>query len=220
MTSLEAYKLLLLKVNKNDSNSNRSLSKGEFVILFNEQQRIWTHLSIKNTTNGIEHQELNNLLVIDQKLEFDKKDFSSYVFKLPSNFEAFESSFSIADKDKCKGRKLTNWLVKPRNISVLLNSDNHNPSFDYEETICLLSNNKFHVFYKDFVVKECYMSFYKAPKNIDIEGYIKVNGSESTNIDPTELNDKQIEEILNRCAIEVEKNYRDIEGLQTKIKTN
>ena len=41
MTSLEAYKHFLLLINKNDSNTNVNISKGEFVLLFNSQKRVW-----------------------------------------------------------------------------------------------------------------------------------------------------------------------------------
>lgn len=47
MTSLEAYKLYLLKANKNDTNKNIGISKGEFVLFYNSQAPIWLDIKLE-----------------------------------------------------------------------------------------------------------------------------------------------------------------------------
>jgi len=36
----------------------------------------------------------------------------------------------------------------------------------------------------------------------------------TSDVDPIELNNEQIEEILNRCALEIVRNYENTEGFQ------
>lgn len=47
-----------------------------------------------------------------------------------------------------------------------------------------------------FEVDTVYLTYYRYPKEVDIEGYVKSDGSNSTDIDP-ELDDKLIGIILN-----------------------
>lgn len=214
MTSLEAYKYFLLKLNRNDSNVNISVSKAEFVLLYNEQRYIWLESKLKLKNPDIDIQDLGPLLVKDSKLQKSKDDDNSSIFKLPQDFMKFDSSYSIASKNKCKGRVLTNWPVKPRNISVLLLDSNMEPSFEYEETLCIVSSEGLVVYRKDFNIDEVYLSYYKLPKEIDIEGYIKLDGSSSSTINPDDLPNDLITQIVNHCVMEVSRNYENQLGAQ------
>lgn len=49
---------------------------------------------------------------------------------------------------------------------------------------------------KGFSVDSVFMTYYRYPKSVDIEGYIKSDNTNSSNIDP-ELDDKLIGIILN-----------------------
>ena len=45
--SKELYKKFLLKINKNDTNSNVKVPISQFVLIYNEQQRLWLDNIIK-----------------------------------------------------------------------------------------------------------------------------------------------------------------------------
>jgi len=213
MTSKEAYKRFLLKVNKNDSNSNIRISKGEFVITFNEMKRTWLSENLIDKASSHKIHELENLLVPDVKLPKIKKDNNSIHFKFPLDLFQYDSSYSIAKKGKCV-TSLVNWLVKPKNVRSLLEDTNNNPSFEYEETICILSEGNLVVYITDFDITEQHLSYYKEPKDLDLEGYINIQGLPSSDIDPIDLNDKQIDEIINRCALEITMRYDNIPSTQ------
>ena len=214
MTALEAYKYFLLKLNRNDSNVNISVSKAEFVLLYNEQRYIWLKFKLKEKTPDIDIHNLSSLLVKDLKLQKNKDDDNSSLFKLPEDFTQFDSSYSIASKNKCKGRKLTNWLIKPKNISVLLLDSNMEPSFEYEETLCIISADNLVVYKKDFNIDEVYLSYYRVPRAIDIEGYTKLDGSSSSTINPDDITDDLATQIINHCVMEVSRNYENQLGAQ------
>jgi hypothetical protein len=213
MKAIELYKTFLLKINKNDTNSNISISKGEFVILYNEQRKVWLEENLKLKGKDIDIHDLERLYVKDKQIIESKKDTNSTHFTLPEDFYKFDSSYCIAKKDKCE-RGLVNWLIKPKNVNVLLNDSNNSPSFEYEETLCIISQNNLVIYKDNFEIPKAYISYYKLPIAIDIEGYINFDGEMSTNIDPTDLDEKSISEIINLCAIETIRIYENPEGFQ------
>lgn len=212
MTSLQAYKQFLLKINKNDTNSNIKINKGQFVLIFNEQARVWIYEKLKEDSDDAEKNYFSKLLIFDEKLNKlnDLENFST--FELPKNYLSIESAYSIAKKEECK-RKLYNFDFKAMNRNVLEQDLNNAPSFEFETTLYNLSNNNLVVFKTDFTIEEEYISYYRLPIEIDIDGYIKIDGTQSINIDP-ELDDKYVEEIINRCVVEVQTNYSDLQNLQ------
>lgn len=212
MTSIDLYKRFLLKLNKNDTNTKIKIPKGEFVLIFNEQKRVWLHNAIKNLNPTDEITELEGLLVIDKELELllkkDKKD----LFKLPSNFFRYQSSYSLAKKGECE-RVLYGFPLKPKNITNKLQNSNLEPDFDFEQTLVELSEGNLVVHKKGFEILKQFITFYKEPVDIDLEGYIKIDGTNSKNVDPDIGNDL-LDKILNLCVIEATISYENAEQLQ------
>lgn len=211
-TALEAYQNFLIKIDKNDTNANIHISKGEFVLLYNEQRLVWLEEKLSKKGGDIDIHDLEQLLKKDAPLNKVKDDTNSSHFEMPDNYFKFDSSYSIAKKGKCE-RPITNWLVKSRNVNVLLNDTNSSPSFEYEETICIISEGNLVIYKGDFTILETFLNYYKEPLAIDIEGYTKIDGTPSTTINP-ELDSKSVNEIINRCAMEVVRNYENQEGAQ------
>lgn len=213
MTSLEAYKNFLFKINKNDTNRNIRIGKGTFVLMYNEQADVWLSNKLNRDNDSSEKNDIEELLVHDKELE-ELRSFNSYTeFKLPEDHFEYEASYSLACKGKCKDRVLYNWDFKSKNKNVLFQDENNNPSFEYEQTLVNLSGGKLLVFKTDFDINKQFLTYYRRPRQIDIEGYIKVNGQPSKNVDP-DISDKSVNEIVNRCAIEVIRRYENPEGFQ------
>lgn len=212
MTSLEAYQNLLLKVNRNDSNSNINVPRGQFVLLYNEQLTKWTCEKLQKKLDSDELDELNDLL--EDEIELDKissnRDYD--YFTVPENLHKFSSAYVVAERDGCE-RILTAWNLKSPDIRVILNDENNNPSFDFEETPMYITNGKAKIYFSDFTIKNAFLTYYKMPGAIDIEGYIKVDGTASQNIDP-DISGPNVLEIVTRCAAEVMRNNQNVEGLQ------
>lgn len=212
MTSLQAYKKFLLKLNKNDTNTKIKISKGEFVLLFNEIKRVWLDdkLTELNTSDLIN--ELNDIYVVDEELEKINETEDKDYFSLPKNFQRLASSYTIAEKDGCL-RKLYNLPKKPKNINQVLQNSNSKSDFEFEQAITEESSGKLLVHKDKFNIKKQFINYYKEPIDIDIEGYIKIDGSKSENID-SDLSDKNIEQIINRCVVEASINYENAENVQ------
>lgn len=211
-TALQAYNSLNMKVNREDTNSNIHVPKGKFVVIYNEQARRWLKSKLKRKLSSDELDELSDLLEDNIEIARIKRHQDHIDFQLPSDYFSLASSFSEATRGKCN-KRLTNWKAKPHDIPVLLKDENNNPSFDFEETPLSIAGNKAKVYFSDFNIKKVYINYYRFPKNIDVEGYINVDGSQSTTVDP-ELNDLAVDEILNRCAIEIMRDNKNQEGFQ------
>ena len=213
MTSLEAYERFLIKLNRGDSNSNINVPKGKFVLIYNEQAKRWLKQVLKKSLGSYELEELNYLLVNNFPLEYYSREKDHYNFNLPDNFFDFSSSFSVARRGKCKNRILDNWPVVDKNIRVLLRDSNYNPSFDFEETLCSAVDNRLKIYYNDFRIDEAYLTYYREPVNIDIKGYIRIDGTQSKDINP-DLPDYAVNEVINRCALEFQGVTENPQGFQ------
>jgi hypothetical protein len=211
MTSTEAYKRLLLKVNKKDTNSDIDISKGEFVLLYNEQKDRWLGEKILEKQNRDDIFDLEAMQVKYKMLDrVDNRDTYT-TFELPDNYFAYISSYSECSSGECGGVIVRHYPFKPKNENTLLENANFEPSVEFEETIVDLSDNKLFVYRKDFTVDKTFLNYYREVGKIDIVGYRKLDGSMSTDVDPDIL-DVYVDEILNRCAIEIIRRYENPSG--------
>jgi len=213
MTSIEAFKSFQLKVNKNDTNTDVDINKGEFVLLYREQKDAWLKEKIEKYQSSDNVQDLQEVQIKRKELERLYSDVEFDVFALPDNFFNYISSYSYCSSTNCPSIIIRNIPFKPKNENMLLESTNTQPSLDFEETIVDLSDNKLFVYKKDFNIDKVFASYYRAVGDIDIEGYIKLDGTPSSNKNP-DLSDTYVDEILNRCVREVIRRYENPEGFQ------
>ena len=213
MLATEAYKRFLLKINKNDTNANIDVSKGEFVLLYNEQKDVWLKQQINDKESREDIQDISELSKKHVKLAKVEDSTEYTVFSLPDNFFNYNSSYSYCSSGDCSNVLIRHYPIKPKNENIILDDDNNEPSFDYEETLVDLSEFKLYVYKKDFVVGDTYLNYFREVGKIDIEGYRKIDGSPSTTIDP-DLSDVYVNEILNRCAREIIIRYENPDGIQ------
>jgi hypothetical protein len=213
MTSQKIYKKFLLKVNKNDTNANVKIPKSQFVLLFNEQKDQWQNDIIKNNEDSDYIEEIQELLELDTKLIKINSSLNKDNFKLPDDFSNRVTAYAITSKEKCKNNQMVIWFVKPKNRDIYLQNSNLSPSFEYQETFAIINNKQVSIFKDTFNIDEVYLSYYRQALDIDIAGYINIDGTPSTDKD-TDLSDPNIDIILNRTAAEALRNYENIEQLQ------
>jgi phage pi2 protein 07 len=214
MTSIECYKSFQLKINKNDTNSDIDINRGEFVLLYKEQKDRWLKEQINRKESLSDSEDIEEIFVKHKELEkvnSIEKDYT--VFKLPENYFSYVSSYSICNQKDCGGILVRNFKFKPKNENMLLENTNTQPDFEFEETVVDLSENKIFVYKKDFTIDKVFLNYYRKIGEIDIEGYRKLDGSFSKNVNP-DISDVYVEEIINRCAKEVIRRYENPEGFQ------
>lgn len=212
MTVQEAYKRFLLKINKNDTNNEVNISFPEFIVTYNEQSLIWLREKLvdKNSTDSIN--DIYELLVEDYKLSNFSENKKHNDFLLPDDFYKVSSLYAEAERNGCE-KDIDVYIIKPKEKNTWLSDDLNSPSFEWEETIGIISNNTIQVYKSDFDVISLYLSYYKKPVKIDVEGYTHIDGSISKTIHP-DLSDVNVNEIINRCALEIVTDYQNGEAFQ------
>jgi hypothetical protein len=212
MTIQEAYKRFLLKISKNDTGDSIHIGQAEFVFNFNEQAVIWLNdkLSQKSATSDIN--DIQELLVENLELSNFKETKDHNDFQLPDNFYHYVTASALAERDGCE-KTIEVHNIKPKDKNTWLKDDMNNPSFEWEETISVITNKTIQVYKSDFDIIGLDLSYYRKPIKVDIEGYLHTDRTPSKTIHP-DLSDENVNEIINRCALEVDASYKYGEAFQ------
>lgn len=163
-----------------------------------------------------------------QKLKISDKYLNKYITSVSSltpKFMFYIDSYIIADKGDCKNRIIyaNTDLIKHADITKLLQNSNYSPSFEYQETIADISSDELH-YYTDgtFTPSVAYVSYLRYPKDIDLEGYVNIDGKDSTNIDSEfeyYLKDEILDLAVEHLAMFTE-NQAAIQNTEKRINTN
>lgn len=209
----EIYKKFLLKINKNDTNTNVKVPKSVFVIIFNEEKRKFLGDILDKDESTDKINDFQEILKLDVPLKYAKTYSNKVDFYLPEDFFKKVGASCVGTKQQCKNIPITVWLKKVKDIDVLLQNSDTNPSFEFRETLGIINNGKVSIYKTDFDINNAYLSYYCEPQDIDIEGYTHLDGSQSTN-KTTELSLPNIEQIIDRAVVEVTTNYEDVQRMQ------
>lgn len=183
MTSSELYNLFLIELNKLDKSQNVRIDIGKFVLLYNRYQTKFCRDRIRSTEDS-DVIDMQFLLTAPVLLKERVKTDTYYLFDLPGDYLRWGNSYTVASKGNCKNIALYNALMKAQNLNAVLDDDSHKPSFEFEHVPVNFLDNAMQVFYKDFEVNGQFLSYYREPIGIDIEGYTNSNGQASSTIDP------------------------------------
>lgn len=147
--------------------------------------------------------------------------YTASLDELSPTYMFFIEAYVLADKKTCKKVPIfvNGELIKHADVTTLLNSENYKPSFEYRETFCTIANNSISV-YTDgtFTVDTINIGYIRYPKEIDVEGYIKTDGSASKNQDsefPSYLKDALLNLALEDLGLATE-NKNAVESAQIR----
>lgn len=213
MTSREAYKRTLLKANKNDTNEGIYIPIGNFVLMFNEAVYVWYAKALTAYNDNFNINELEYLLKVNIEAPIINKTDEYVEAQLPTDVFRYRASYSLADRGSCTGVRVFNYDKNAANLNPILQDAATGPNFDYEETPCILSEGKLKIYYDDFSINQVLVTYYRKPKQIDIAGYTRIDGSPSTDVDP-EFPDEHVNQIINILVTEIERQSRDGDGFQ------
>lgn len=202
------------RLNKLSSNEHQEIQLEDKILALNEAQLklIKTKYSGVSTPSKIgfdgmkkRYQDIQNLLVDFKQnsltLTEDDPHLNQWgvsLSKLHPKFMLYADAYLIADKGKCKDRII--WinkdLVKHGDIQFLLNNSDFAPSFEYQETFNIITNNIISVFTDGtFTPKVIHIMYIRYPESIDKTGYVKFDGKDSVDTD-CELEDYLEDELL------------------------
>lgn len=230
-----------LKLNKLSTNIYQQINLEDKIIALNDAQikLIKQKLDGGVTNSGLgldaskkRYEDLQKLIEAYEdhplKLTLTNKQLNKWSASLEGIKPAYMfyvDSYVVADKGKCKNRKI--WinrdLAKHGDLQFCLNNDHYKPSFEYQETFNFISSDEISIFTDGtFTPKSLYLSYVRYPKYIDKEGYIKLDGKESTTQDcelKNYLKDELVDLTVQSLAMYIE-NPSAIQTAQMRINTN
>ncbi len=218
MTSKELYYQFHLLLNRNAKFENVKVPIGNFVSLYNREKDRWLSAKIDTYNNSDDIIDLQSQYVNKHLLKQISKNSNYYEYQLPEDFFSYSTSFSEASLGVCEG-VVYNYIFKNKDKNNFLGDYIKEPSFEYEESLCNISEDKLIVYYKDYEIKQSYLSYYKRIEDIDIEGYVKINQELSIDKDQ-ELDSFYQNQILDLVVTEVMREFGDTKFQLAKEREN
>jgi hypothetical protein len=229
------------RLNKLSTNDHQQIQLEDKILALNEAQikLIKQKVDGFSTVSGLgldafkkRYEDLQSLVVTYDKgvLELSLTDplinrWSADTEKLDPKYMFYVDAYILADKGKCKNRKI--WInrdmAKHGDLQFILNNTHYKPSFEYQETFNWLSSDSISVFTDGtFTPSNIYVMYMRYPVYIDKEGYIKFDGTPSVNQDcelETYLEDELLDLTVQNLAMYTE-NQSAVQSSQIRIQTN
>lgn len=203
----DAYLSFLTSVNRNLTNNNIDVSKPRFIILFNNLQIKYIEW-ILNSRNE-DFIRYASTFLEDSKLSLKKEYKDRSLYSLPEDYFDLSNLSLSATKSDCGSKSLHTIEVKTEDLQELLNDKFNEPSFEYGETFYHVSgDNSITAYKKGFDITEATLKYYRYPKEVDIKGYKRADGTNSEDRHP-EWDDKAVNRILLGAAREFAANNSD-----------
>jgi len=210
MTIERAYLTYLQLVNRNFTNDNVDVDRSRFIIAFNYVQQRYVEWILEKR-NEDDLRDLQELLVLDAKLVKQQTVLNHCDYTLPLNYFNLSSLKVFGSKQSCKDVRLFTHEIKNDNVEEYLADCHNEPSFDYQETFYTLNSGTVSVYFKNFDITKTHLSYYRYPTEVNISGFIDLEGNDTVDIDP-EFSDR----IVHRILIAMSKDYSAINDESNK----
>jgi hypothetical protein len=229
------------RLNKLSTNEHQQIQLEDKILALNEAQikLIKQKIDGMSVANGMgmdsfkkRYEDLQSLVLNynHQPLELTLEDvelnqWRANIHQLEPKYMFYVDSYVLADKGKCKNRKI--WinrdLAKHGDLQFILNNNHYKPSFEYQETFNLLSSDEINIFTDGtFIPKSINIMYMRYPVYIDKTGYIKFDGTPSTDVDcelETYLEDELLDLTVQNLAMYTE-NQSATQSAAYRIQTN
>ncbi len=197
------------RLNKLASFDYDNLECWQIAEAFNKAQIEWTRrqlYGINMRKEGAEQSsglvdDLQKLMKHEQLIVEDKDIF--YQSELPSDYLHYVRTDAFAKSKCCPERRMTVYEVEESNISIILDSDQKKPSFEWGETVSTRMNNKIKIYTNDdFDITQCHLIYFRKPREVQFNGCININTGTLFTVDQTcEFNDDVAEVICDNAAM-------------------
>ena len=229
------------RLNKLSTNEHQQIQLEDKILALNEAQikLIKQKVDGFSTVSGLgldsfkkRYEDLQRLVVPynNQPLDLVLKNeelnqWFTELHQLDPKYMFYIDSYVLADKGRCKNRKI--WinreLAKHGDLTLLLTNDHYKPSFEYQETFNFLSSDEISVFTDGtFTPTKIYISYMRYPVYIDKSGYVKFDGTPSVDQDcelETYLEDELLDLTVQNLAMYTD-NQSAVQNSVYRIQTN
>jgi len=229
------------KLNKLSTNEHQQINLEDKILALNEAQikLIKQKVDGQNTISGLgldafkkRYEDLQSLVVnynhqpLDLTLlNAELNQWKANIHLLTPKYMFYIDSYVIADKGRCKDRKI--WinrdLAKHGDLQFCLTNTHYRPSFEYQETFNSISSDEISVFTDGtFTPKQIYVSYMRYPVYINKTGYVMLDGQDSYDQNcelETYLEDELLDLTVQNLAMYTE-NQSAVQNAQFRIQTN
>lgn len=175
---------------------------------------------LQSLVESYNHQPLT-LSILNPELN----QWKANIHLLEPKYMFYIDSYVIADKGRCKDRKI--WinrdLAKHGDLQFILNNTHYRPSFEYQETFNFLSSDEISIFTDGtFTPKTINIMYMRYPQYINKEGYIMLDGQPSYDQDcelELYLEDELLDLTVQNLAMYTE-NQSAVQNSIYRIQTN
>ena len=229
------------RLNKLSTNEHQQIQLEDKILALNEAQIKLIKQKIDNISTvsqmGLDsfkkrYEDLQSLVVAynDGTLPLTLKNvelnqWKANIHLLEPKYMFYVDSYVLADKGKCKNRKI--WinrdLAKHGDLQFILNNEHYKPSFEYQETFNFLASDEISIFTDGtFTPKNINISYMRYPVYINKTGYIMFDGQPSFDQDcelETYLEDELLDLTVQNLAMYTE-NDDAVQNAAYRIQTN
>ena len=223
MTTREIIIKVKKRVNKDDTNDFDNLSLFSIIEAYNKAQlNIINLLSDGNNIfkAGIEAttKRIDNLsiLINSEPLSLGKTKQGKYYISgfFPDNYMRYLSSYSLGSNGKCNEKSILHYPFEEGNIELIKRNENQNANFEWGEAPITIADNKIKVHTDDkFSIKDIFLTYMRYPVEVDIAGYVKQDGTNSTTVNP-ELPTDIVEMCIDEAVRILQGDIQNMVGLQ------
>lgn len=199
----------LFRLDKLGTNASQNIGLPQFVSLINKAQLHWAESRIKaSEATKTRVDELQQLLSDYDNTGTSKENYCRVA--LPDDY--FHPVRVYSTVKGCKSY-VYGKFVEEGNVGTLLQGAFTKPSIAWEETLVTVFKDHLRVYFDGFTIERTFLKYYRLPKMVDIKGYIKSDGTNSSNVD-LEFDDVNAQEIIDLAAQIAAADIGDIQRLQ------
>lgn len=185
-----------LNLNKMDRQDNVQVPLEDILVFLNQAQLSWVKSKVGENNifrDGYEGtrkriDDLQVLKVNDASLLLQKttdvlyKGYKADLKTIP-DYMMYIMSHVGARKEDCKAG-LTVDLIRQNDLSTLYFDANFSPSYEWRTTLATIGQDNIIVYTDDtFEIENLYLTYLRYPMPVDSEGYIKIDGLDSSKQD-------------------------------------
>ena len=126
-------------------------------MLYNREKDRWLSDKIDKLNSNDDVIDLQSQYVNSVELKKISKNSIYYEYKLPADFFHFSSRYSKCKYGYCEGI-VHNYYFKNKDKNSYLSDGIKEPSFEFEESLCNISDDKLLAYYKNYDINDLYLS--------------------------------------------------------------
>jgi hypothetical protein len=208
MTNAELQIKVKERLNKLASLDYDNFECWQIVEAFNKAQLEWFRRQI-NGTNIKQHGDGSSKMNYDDTQKMIKTisltgtnyDDSFVSVPHPSDYLYYASLRVMAKNDCCPERNIIVYMVDKADLYVILRDENKKPSFEWGETVAIMTNNEFTIYTNgEFEITSVDFTYYRKPIPVSFAGCTDITTGAITPDVPCEFKDDIAEIIVDNAV--------------------